>query len=107
MSDIANFEALLEQGRDNALLRYTLGTLHLQKGAPDKALLHLRRALEFDANYSAAWRALGRALSELGEHAEAAEVYQRGIVVAEARGDQQAAREMRVFLARLRKQQPL
>ena len=106
MSNIANFEALLAQGRDNALLRYTLGSLHLQKGAPERALEHLRKALEYDREYSAAWRALGRALTEVGEAAAAAQAYEQGIAVAEARGDKQAVREMQVFLKRLRKQPP-
>ena len=103
MSDIEGFEALLQKGQDNALLRYTLGALHLQKGAPELAVAHLRAALEHDADYSAAWRALGKALAELGETAEAMEVYTRGIEVAQARGDQQAAKEMQVFLKRLQK----
>lgn len=103
MSDIDGFEALLDKGQDNALLRYTLGALHLQKGAPKLALPHLRAALEHDPDYSAAWRALGKALAELGERQEAIDVYTRGIEVAEARGDKQAAKEMQVFRKRLQK----
>ena len=103
MSDIEGFEALLQKGQDNALLRYTLGTLHLQKGAPQLAVPHLRAALEHDPDYSAAWRALGKALSETGATQEAIDVYTRGIEVAQARGDQQVAKEMQVFLKRLRK----
>ncbi|MDH3712967.1 MAG: tetratricopeptide repeat protein [Gammaproteobacteria bacterium] len=103
MSDIEGFEALLDKGQDNALLRYTLGALHLQKGAPQLALPHLRAALDHDPDYSAAWRALGKALTETGEIQEAINAYSRGIEVAEARGDKQAAKEMRVFLKRLHK----
>ncbi len=103
MSNIEGFEALLKKGQDNALLRYTLGTLHLQKGAPQLAVPHLRAALKHDPGYSAAWRALGKALTETGDTHEAIEVYTRGIEVARARGDQQAAKEMQVFLKRLRK----
>ena len=91
MSDIEGFEALLSNGQDNALLRYTLGTLHLQKGAPALALAHLRAALDHDPEYSAAWRALGKALTELGETDEAIGVYTRGIETAEKRGDKQHA----------------
>jgi len=103
MSDIEGFEALLRNGQDNALLRYTLGALHLQKGAPELALAHLRAALDHDPDYSAAWRTLGKALTELGETREAIRVYTRGIEVAQARGDQQAVKEMQVFLKRLQK----
>ena len=103
MSDIDGFEALLEKGQDNALLRYTLGTLHLQKGAPELAVPHLRAALGHDPGYSAAWKALGKALTQTGEMQEAIIVYTRGIEVAEARGDKQAVKEMQVFLKRLHK----
>lgn len=104
MSEIENFEALLERGNDNALVRYTLGSLHLQKGAPALAVPHLRKALEHDPQYSAAWKALGRALAEAGDGAGAEQAFSRGIEVAEGRGDKQAVREMQVFLKRLRKQ---
>jgi Tfp pilus assembly protein PilF len=103
VSDIDGFEALLDKGQDNALLRYTLGALYLQKGAPELALPHLRAALDHDPDYSAAWRALGKALTEMGEVRKAIDVYTRGIEVAEARGHKQAAREMQVFLKRLHK----
>ncbi len=100
---IESFEAMLKAGQDNALLRYTLGTLHLKKGAPQLAVEHLRRAVAFDPAYSAAWKALGRALVESGQSDEAIAAYQHGIGVAEARGDKQAVREMQVFLKRLQK----
>lgn len=103
MSSIDGFEALLKQGQDNALLRYTLGTLHLQKGSPELAVPHLRVALQHDPNYSAAWKALGKALAESGEASEAISAYTRGIEVAESRGDKQVAKEMQVFLKRLQK----
>ena len=60
-------------------------------------------ALERDAQYSAAWKLLGKALAEAGDGPCAAEAYAQGIAVAEARGDVQAAKEMRVFLRRLEK----
>jgi hypothetical protein len=46
---------------------------------------------------------LGRALAEIGQHAEAVEVLDKGIEVAERRGDVQAAKEMGVFRRRAEK----
>jgi hypothetical protein len=46
---------------------------------------------------------LGRALVESGQNEEALEVFQRGIDVAERRGDIQAAKEMGVFRKRVQK----
>ena len=40
-------------------------------------------------------------MTAAGRNAEALTIYERGIAVAERRGDQQAAKEMRVFSKRL------
>ena len=104
---IEKLEAMLAQNQeqDNALLRYSLGHAYLQQNQPEPAARHLRAALDFDPNYSAAWRALGQALTALDATEQALDAYRQGITVAEARGDKQAAKEMRVFLRRLEKQQ--
>jgi predicted Zn-dependent protease len=103
---IANLEKLLGGPRDGALLRYSLGNEYLKAGHPEQAAIHLRAALAQDPAYSAAWKLLGKALSEAGQPGEALAAYEQGIVVAEARGDLQAAREMTVFARRLRRQLP-
>ena len=100
---IANLEKLIGTPRDSALLRYSLGNEWLKAGDPAQAAEHLRAALERDAQYSAAWKLLGKALAEQGDTSGAAAAYAQGIAVAEARGDIQAAKEMRVFLRRLEK----
>ena len=100
---IANLEKLIGTPRDGALLRYSLGSEWLKAGQPDKAAECLRAAIAHDANYSAAWKLLGKALSEGGDLPGAQAAYAQGIEVAEARGDVQEAKEMRVFLRRLEK----
>jgi Tfp pilus assembly protein PilF len=89
--------------RDGALLRFALGQALAAAGASAEAAAELERALEFDPQYSAAWRALGQARLAAGEVEAAAGAFERGIATAQRRGDQQAAREMQVFLARIRK----
>jgi predicted Zn-dependent protease len=101
---LENLEKLLEGGRDNALLRYSLGNEYLKAGAPDMAIPHLERALAFDPAYSAAWKLLGAALTANNRLPDALQAYRRGIEVAEARGDIQAAREMKVFVKRIVRQ---
>ncbi len=105
MGMIANLEAMLARGQDGALLRYSLGLEYLKRGDSEQAAVHLRRAVEADPTYSAAWKALGKALAEVGLRAEAIAAYRQGIEVAEKKGDIQAAKEMKVFLKRLEKQQ--
>jgi predicted Zn-dependent protease len=99
----AALEKMLAGGRDDALLRFSLGGACLKEGDTGAAIAHLRRAVEQDAGYSAAWKLLGQALAQDGQQEEAAEAWERGIATAETKGDIQAAKEMGVFLKRLRK----
>jgi tetratricopeptide (TPR) repeat protein len=100
---VDNLESLLARGQDNALLRYSLGGEYLKLEQFDKASEHLRKSVEYDPHYSAAWKLLGEALVGAGLKAEAIIAYEKGILVAETRGDKQAAKEMGVFLRRLQK----
>ena len=101
MDPSARFEALLAAGKDNALLRFGLGSHYLGQGDAQRAAEHLRRAVAQDPAYSAAWKLLGKALQAAGDREGARGVWQSGIAAAEQRGDKQAAREMAVFLRRL------
>ena len=100
----AALEKLLAGGRDDALLRFSLGNACLKEEDPAAALEHFKKATEHDPGYSAAWKLLGRALAETGDHDGAQAAWEQGIAAAEGRGDVQAAKEMRVFLKRLHKQ---
>lgn len=104
MSTLENFEKMLEQGKDSALLRFALGNEYLKADNPCNAITHLREAVRQDPKHSASWKLLGRALAETGELTEALEAYRQGIAVAEAKGDIQAAKEMTVFARRVEKQ---
>ncbi|MDN5869685.1 MAG: tetratricopeptide repeat protein [Nitrococcus sp.] len=99
--DIDALEKMLARGQDNALLRLTLGNAYMRRGEREIALDHLRQAVRLDPDYSAAWKALGRALADSGCREEALEAYRRGLEVAERRGDMQVVRELRVFIRRL------
>jgi predicted Zn-dependent protease len=100
---LQNLEKMLASGKDNALLRFGLGNEYLKLGEAEKAIAHLQAALAFDTAYSAAWKLLGRALTEAGRLEEALSAYRQGIGAAERKGDKQAAREMTVFARRLEK----
>ncbi|HEX9626104.1 MAG TPA: tetratricopeptide repeat protein [Acidiferrobacterales bacterium] len=103
MSMIESLEGLLAKGQDNALLRYGLGNEYLKLDDFNKAAGHFQKAVEHDPKYSAAWKLLGKSLAAAGRNPEAVSAYERGIAVAEAKGDIQAAKEMKVFLKRLQK----
>jgi len=103
MAALDNFEKMLAQGRDNALLRYSLGNEYLKADNPCNAIIHLREALRQDPGHSASWKLLGKALADTGDLAGALEAYQKGIECAQAKGDIQAIKEMRVFVRRIEK----
>ena len=103
MSALESFEKLLAQGQDNALLRYSLAMEYLKLNHTDRAIEHLKAALQHDPTYSAAWKHLGRAYEAGGDLSQAANTYSKGIEAAEKRGDKQAAKEMGVFLRRINK----
>jgi len=100
---IPNLLKLVGTPRDGALLRFSLGSEYLKSADFEPAVAHLEAAVEKDPGYSAAWKLLGRALSESGRNGEALAVFRKGIEVAQSKGDRQAAKEMAVFARRLEK----
>ncbi|HVL36764.1 MAG TPA: tetratricopeptide repeat protein [Burkholderiales bacterium] len=103
---ISNLEKLLGTARDGALLRYSLGLEYAKAGNAERAIEHLREATARDPRYSAAWKALGKALGDAGRAEEALHAYRRGIEAARAKGDRQAEKEMTVFARRLERAAP-
>jgi Tfp pilus assembly protein PilF len=100
---IERLEKLLGTPRDGALLRFSLGLEYLKIENPGKAAEHLRYAVATDPGYSAAWRALGKALESAAQPAEALNAYRSGIAAAQTKGDKQAEKEMTVFARRIEK----
>ena len=100
---ISSLEKLLGTPRDGALLRYSLGLEYQKIGELERAIAHLREAVARDPLYSAAWRALGKALEKMARAAEALEAYRQGSEAARRKGDKQAEKEMTVFARRLEK----
>ena len=103
MGIIKNLEALIAQGQDNALIRYSLGNEYRREKNFAIAITHLARAVELDPGYSAAWKLYGKALAENNQINDALTAFEQGISAAEKKGDIQAAKEMKVYLKRLKK----
>jgi len=100
---ISQLEKLLGTPRDGALLRYSLGLEYAKAGNHERAIEYLRDAVARDPLYSAAWKALGKALTEVNRAEEALTAYREGIEAARKKGDRQAEKEMTVFARRLEK----
>ena len=97
------FEAMLAKGQDNTLLRYSLANAYVSESEHAQAIEHLQKAIEFDGQYSAAYKLLGACYVEIGDAVNAIATYERGIEIANNNGDKQAAKEMGVFLKRANK----
>ena len=99
---IPGLEKLLGTPRDGALLRYSLGLEYEKAGRLPEAAAQLREAVTRDPLYSAAWKALGRLLSDTNPQ-EALAAFRQGIAAAKQKGDRQAEKEMTVFARRIEK----
>ena len=100
---VESLEKLLGTPRDGALLRFSIGMEYLKMQNAAKAAEHLRQAVAGDPGYSAAWRALGKALEAAAQPDAALEAYRSGIAAAQKKGDKQAEKEMTVFARRIEK----
>lgn len=103
MSSRETFEAMLANGQDNTLLRYSLGNACMAEQLTDQAIVHFKKALEMDGDYSAAWKLLGKCYDNSAEYQLAVDAWTAGIAAAEKKGDKQALKEMQVFVKRARK----
>lgn len=97
------FRKLLEKDPDNPMVLYSLGNELFKEANHEEARDHLKRAVENKPDYSVAYRMLGRTHYELGEDAEAKEVFERGREIAQSNGDLQTVKEIDVFSRRLEK----
>lgn len=104
MNQIETFEAMLANGQDSEMLRYTLGNAYFKENEFDQAIDHLREAVRLKPNYSAAWRMLGRSLAAADQPQLALDAFDEGLRIAESNGDKQASKEMEVFRRRAEKQ---
>ena len=102
---IETLQRMLDDGRDSALLRFSLGTMLVQNNRIAEAIEHLQFAVQHNPDYSAAHKLLAKALAESGDTDRAMAAYETGIQAAQGAGDKQAEKEMRVFLRRLQKAQ--
>jgi Tfp pilus assembly protein PilF len=98
---LASFERMLASGKDSALLRFSIGNEHAKARDWPAASAALAKAVELDAQFTAAWKLYARALQETGRPQDARAAYRSGIDVAKRRGDRQAEKEMTVFARRI------
>ncbi|MBT6277552.1 MAG: tetratricopeptide repeat protein [Chromatiales bacterium] len=94
-------ERMLAKGRDDALLRFSLGNAYLSEGDALCAASHFEAAVRHNPDYSAAWKLLGKAYAQASNFDQAEQAYKNGIASATRNGDLQAVKEMTVFARRV------
>ena len=104
MSMIDNLEKMLASGHDDAMLRFGLGSAYFNEGDYLQAIHHLELCLNHDETYSAAYKLLGKAYYKHGDFENSIGVFVRGLPIAEAAGDKQSQKEMKVFLGKAKKE---
>lgn len=92
----------IEEEPDDPLGHYLLGVELRRLGRHQEASDAFRRAVDLAADYTAAYRELGKSLRDQGRVEEAVKAFADGLAVAERTHDIQTAKEIRVFLRRLR-----
>lgn len=100
---ITSLERMIDQGRDSAMLRLTLGNAYAKQGDRPQALTHLAQAVVLDPAYSAAWKTLGLMHLDNDDPEAARNAWQRGLSAAREKGDMQVVRELEVRLRKLQK----
>ncbi len=98
-------EQMLAGGRDDAMLRFGLGSAYFNSNEFPQAIVHLKACIAHDAQYSAAYKLLGKALLRTGNQDEAIQVLSAGLPIAIARGDKQSQKEIEVFLTKANRAQ--
>ena len=91
---MVQLEALLKLvggARDNALLRFAIASEQMKQGQYADAVSHLRQALQWQDDYTAAWKLLGRCLAGMQDNQAAVEALAVDLDIARAIGGKQLA----------------
>ena len=93
----------MEERPNGARARLALASSYRKLGMPVKAVSHLQHALTIDDTLSNVYLALGQSLEEANMKEDAAEVYRRGVPIADKKGDFMPRNQMASKLTQLEK----
>ena len=99
MDRIATFKNFIARTPGDPFPQYGLAMEHKARNELDQAWLAFQGLLAQFPNYVPTYLMAGGTLVALGRHAEAADLYRRGIDVAQRAGDQHARGELETALA--------
>ena len=100
---IARFKEVIELDPADVLGYFSLGNAYLDSGRKREAMEAFEKAVEADSNHSSSYYGFGLSLEALGDFEKAKKIYNRGIKVAEERGDMMTQKKMESRLRALDK----
>ena len=102
-SRMERYKKVIQLDPKDVLGYFSLGSTYLEAKRLDDAKLTFEQAIQIDPKHSPSYFSLGLALESLGRKQEAVEIYQKGIPVAESRGDMIPLKKMQARLEMLSK----
>ena len=99
---IARYEKVIALDSNDVLGYFSLGTAYLDGKLLREAREAFQKAIEVNPEHSPSYFSLGLALESLGERADAIRVYEKGIPIADRRGDIIPLRKMEARLKMLK-----
>jgi tetratricopeptide (TPR) repeat protein len=93
--------SMLEKQPDDVFLLYAIAMEHRKAGGYPEALDYLKRVLQRDPAYLAAYQQVGQVQELAGDMESAKAAYRQGVQAAAARGERHAGDEMAEALAAL------
>ncbi len=98
---IEQFEKLVAHSATDTLSRFTLGRAYLEAGRAGDAARMLEETLALKADFTAAYVLLGEAYEKAGKLARALKTWNKGIELAQAKGDLHPRNQMQEHVKRL------
>jgi len=101
LDKIERLRKLISDSPKDPLLHYSLARLYVQASQLPEAEQSFKKVLELKPDYSIVYLELGKVLEKQKKFDEAIALYERGIPVAEAKGDLMPKKQMELCLKQL------
>ena len=101
MDRINKLKAFLREQPNDGFLQHALALEYIKLGDDNEARALFESLLAKDPTYVGSYYHLAKLLERLGENGEAIKVYERGVAVAKATGDNHARNELQMSLDEL------
>ena len=98
MDRIATLNEILSQDPNNAFARYGLAMEFANSGQAERALEEFGRLIAAHPDYAAGYFMAAQTLVKTGRNEDARAMLEKGIAVAQRKGDSHAASEMQAML---------